>query len=214
MKKEVKKNKIKRPVKNQEEEKLFPEFNLKQRIKQNKSLITMLGIILVVILIVAVSILYKDKGSKFTYEGIPFEKNYLGNILLYTSKISFMNSQGQVLKTMEIDFRNNPRTLEDIPVKIFDLRLIPNINTYVVDADVKSGCEDSGIAFINFARFLTNLELNVKGAVGNYSKSIENNVTFANCDKYPNNTVIMIKNGDKTQIEQTSVNCYLITFKD
>lgn len=201
----------------QEEDSLLPEINLKpllNKIKINKSLISLIIIIVVILGLVVVGLIYKENSAKFTYNYIPFEKNYFGSILLYTARFNFVDGAGNILKNMEIDFRNDPRKLEDINVDIDSLKLVAETKTYVVDDNIQSGCEDAGLAFINLARFLSNIDLDVKGAVSNQTKAIETNVTLANCEIYPQNTVIMIKNGDENSVKQISQSCYEITFKD
>jgi hypothetical protein len=210
MKKENKKNN--KEIENLEEEKLFPD--LKFNFKLNKNIVTILIILAVIIALIIAGFIYKEKSSKFNYKGIPIEKNYFGSILMYTSKFSFSDSSGNVLKSMEIDFRNDPRTIDSIPLEIKRLGLIKANKTYVTDNNIQPGCEDAGIAFINLARFLSNVGLDIKGAVGNETKALETNVTFADCATYPENTVIMISNGEETKIEQTTKNCYEITFKN
>jgi len=200
-----------------EDESLFPEVNLKSllnKIKLNKNLISLLVIIGIIILLIIAGLVYKEKSSKFTYNYIPFEKNYYGSILLYTARFNFVNNQGQVLRSMEIDFRNDPRKIKDVNVEVDSLKLVTDAKTYVVDNDIRPGCEDAGLAFINLARFLSNVDLDVKGAVSNSTKALETNVTLASCSKYPGNTVILVGNGEENLIKQTSENCYEITFKE
>jgi len=209
MRKQTKKNK---DLNNKENnEKLFPEFNWE--IILNKNVLGIAAVILVIIVLISLAVIYQRESTNFTYNKVPFQKNYFGSILLYTSKLAFSDAQGNVLKTLEIDFRNDPRTLNEIPIAISKLEINGNNKTFVVDNNIKDGCEDAGIAFINLARLLSNLGLDVKGAVANKTKAIENNITFANCENNPQNMVIMLSNGEQTEVKQVSDNCYQITFK-
>ena len=38
-----------------------------------------------------------------------------------------------------------------------------------------------------------------------------NNLTWINCEKYPESAVILIKKGEETKITKTGENCYLIS---
>jgi hypothetical protein len=40
------------------------------------------------------------------------------------------------------------------------------------------------------------------------------NMTYATCETNPDNTVIVIENGEETRIDQLSNNCYHISSKD
>lgn len=152
-------------------------------------------------------------SQKSEYSGIEFKKNYVGKILFYTAQVP-MFSQGKITGYIALDFRNNPGDLADVPVSTQgDLKFIPEDIVYVSVQDPIKICEDNGIAMANLGRFISNSGLKVKGAIDN--QSYENSsITYANCEKYPDNTVIMIKDGNETKIEQTAANCYAIVFKD
>ena len=215
IKKEAKKKEIKAIAENKEQqEDLFPDLNLKFNFKFNKNLVTLISILVIIVLLIVAGFVYKERSSKFVYNGIPFEKEYYGQLLFYTSKFSLVDSNNQLLKSFEIDFRNDPRKIKNINVDgTVSLQFLPNTKTYIVDNNIQAGCEDAGISFINLARFFSTLGFDVKGAVANISAS-NNQTPYITCENSPNNNVILLQNGEENSITQTADNCYELTFKD
>ena len=182
-------------------------------IKISKEAWIVIGIIAVTIIAIA-AIVYVSKGAgKFEYNGIQFQKEYTGQILFYAAKVPVFDSYGRQVGINSIDFRNDPRKLEDIPVETQgDISFIRDKTVYVTYSDLEQ-CSYNGVAAINLGRFLGNAGLSIRGAVMNESGN-SSNIPYATCSLFPENTVIEVKNGDRTEIRQTSENCYEIVSKE
>ncbi len=216
MKKEAKKIKktegkpVENPIKKESQESF--NFNL----EWNKSTITMASILGIIVLLVVFGVIYSKNlsHSEFVYNGIDFEKSYFGKILLYTAKTVLNDSNGKPRIGVSIDFRNDPRKLENIPVNITKLYIIKDRPVYVLSDNSSVGCEDAGLAYINLGRFLANLGLNVKGAQDNPDLAKTNStIPYVNCRKDFLNTVIVVTGANESSIEQTTANCYYVKFK-
>jgi hypothetical protein len=211
---------MKKINKKSKESEILPSIRIpKIKINKNYIALTIIGIILIALVIAA--IVYKEKTVYFDYKNISFYKNYYGRILFYTALINTQDSTGKMTLNQSIDFRNDPRKIGSIPSNITKLGLIFNKPLYITENNIKPGCENAGIAFINLARFNANLardiwgkEPEIKGATANRSLAEGSNLTFADCKTYPSNTVILISQGNETKIEQTGPYCYEITFKN
>jgi len=182
-------------------------------IKISKEIWIVIGIIAMTIIAIA-AIVYISKGAgKFEYNGIQFQKEYTGEILFYAAKIPVYDVYGNQVSMNSIDFRNDPRDLGEINVETYgNIAFIRDKTVYVAYSDLRH-CDYNGVAAVNLGRFLGNAGLSVKGAVMNDSGN-SSDVPYVTCSLYPENTVIEVKNGDSTEIRQTSENCYEIVSKD
>jgi hypothetical protein len=184
---------------------------IKSRDKQS---LIFLGIFAALILIVIFALAFKGMGSKFTYEGIKFTKGQQGSVIFYTAKVPLINPQGTVYKYAEIDFRNDPRKLKSIPVNIEEIKVNADKVFYTAYDNLKI-CEDNMLAAVNLDTFLSDTGIkNKRSGLANESYARETNLTYVNCNTNPENTVLLIKNGPETKIEQTAENCYEIISND
>ena len=186
--------------------------------KQNKQIIAAIVIMVSAVLIVLlVQYVIANHINKFSYGKLDYTKSKLGKITFYSTKIPLIDKDGKIAASYSMDFRNDPRKLEYINVSIPDksIELINSRKTYVsIASDVKP-CEYNGVAMINMASFLREFtRLDVKGATSDPKYANETNMTYASCESYPNNTVILIQSGNETKIEKTAANCYELTYKD
>ncbi|MBS3078756.1 hypothetical protein J4218_01415 [Candidatus Pacearchaeota archaeon] len=208
---------------NEERKRIIKELedkNKKRDIKkrQNSQIALAIFLMLFVIAIVfLVPYVMNNYVNKFSYINLDFKKEKYGEVMFYSTKIPLVIDNGNVVGSYGLDLRSDPRELEYIQANISkeDLVVLRNKKTYVsVASDIKP-CEDNTIAIVNFGRFLNGFsQLDIKGATNDEKYSKEQNITYANCEVYPNNTVILIKNGNETKIERKSKNCYELTYKD
>src|SRR3989344_3407752 len=111
-------------IKKQEEAKDIGDFNKEiNEIKSffskiDKSYINTGIIVLIIILAVWLSLQYYQSYNNFEYNGIGFNRTYFGKILFYEANVPLINQAGQVVRYTQIDFRNDPREIEDIPVNV------------------------------------------------------------------------------------------------
>jgi hypothetical protein len=166
--------------------------------------------IVIFILLIFLGLYHAKSLNNFNYNGIDFNRTYFGKIVLYTAKVPAIDESGTVRTLVDVDFRNDPRKLENIPVKAQSgIKFLKGIAYVSYQSDI-AVCEDNMLAAVNLNTFLKTFGVAYKGALDNKEKAIESNLTYATCNSYPNNTVIHIINGNQTQIIQKSDNCYEI----
>jgi len=181
---------------------------------KNAAIFIVLGIAVLIILICVIAVFYRYSSNNFKYEGIEFNKNYMGNILFYTAKVPIIDSYGKISGYKEIDFRNDPRKLKDVTIDVNgDINFIKSNTVYVSYGEMKQ-CGDSVLAATNLGLFLSATNIKYKGAVDDSDYINNTNVPYANCQTNPDNTVILLKEGNETKIAQTGNNCYELVFKE
>lgn len=174
-----------------------------------------LVLLVTVTIIIFIVIALKQSSRTFDYNGLSFTKDKMGAILFYTVKIPIEDAYGNIKSYLLIDFRNDPRKLENIEVNTTgNIKFVQNNKVYVSINEPIKQCNYTGIAMINLGRFLTDVSLDVKGAINNASYSNSTDFPYVNCDNTKNSTVVMIRSSNQTGIFQKSKSCYEITFKD
>ena len=189
------------------------EFNL-DTIKINKNIIFALVLVVIGAIILFSLMSYISNVNKFTYKGINFEKTQQGTIVLYTAKIPVRDDSTNKVSYIGIDFRNDPRKLEDISVNIQAYLFKTSNVTYISYQNTNKTYEDGTLAGANLGRFLSTIGLNAKAAMSD--KSFKNNTSlpYVTCNTNPNNTVITLYEGNKDLIAQTGENCYVLIYTD
>ncbi len=174
----------------------------------------MIALILIVLL---TPYIIKTYINSFVYNKLDFQKTQLGDIKFYSTKIPVTNLDGEVSGSYSLNFRNDPRELESIGYDVPNNQVIfkkENVTYISFNPDMQV-CEDNGIALINFASFLRDFgNLEISSAVTDYDYSKENNLSFVTCEISPDNTVILLDSGEKTEIKRISKKCYQITYAD
>lgn len=189
---------------------------------QNKqikwSIFIMVSVILVIVLIFFVKANFIDK---FRYGGLTFQKTQLGDIIFYSTRFPIVTGTGQVVGDYAVNLRNDPRKLDSIPINISRGRI-----DFTVESRIKYGpvyvtldptmevCEDSGIALLTLSGFLRDSNLDIQSAVTDKNYAEENNLTYRGCDDSGFDTVIIIREGEETIINEVGLHCYEIKFND
>lgn len=194
--------------------------------KQNMQIIWVILLMGILILAsVASPIIYNNYFNKFEYAGLDFQKTKLGKIIFYSAKIPLVKSyttssvirEEDITGSYPINFRNDPRGLENIRVNISseDMKFIKTNVVYIsLDPEMKK-CEDNALALMNFAGFLGGFGgMKIKSAISDKNASRELNITYAKCSTHPTNTVIQISSGNETTIYKKGENCYQLLYKD
>tara|TARA_Y100000310_G_scaffold86397_1_gene83242 strand:+ start:3254 stop:3943 length:690 start_codon:yes stop_codon:yes gene_type:complete len=178
------------------------------------ALVLMAGVILIIFL---VPYLMKNVINKFEYIGLDFYKAEIEGIKFYSTEIPLINIQGFPIGEYSIYFRNNPFELEDIEVDIIQKKIkfektLPVYISIEYDAPI---CDDNIIAVVGLTNFLDKFgTLEVRGAMNDVLYSNNNELDYVNCDSHPENTVLLMKNGNETKISKTGDNCYELQYKD
>ena len=186
--------------------------------KQSKQILCII-IIMVALLLIVLGTPYviKNYFNKFVYLKLDFEKTQLGDVKFYSTRIPVENTRGDIIGIYSMNFRNDPRKLEYIVHNIDDNKVIfkKDEKVYIsFNPDMKT-CEDNSIALIAFSSFLQDFgQLNVSSATTYYDFSRDNNLSYKTCENSPDNTIILLDSGEKTEIKKISNRCYSITYNN
>jgi len=186
--------------------------------KQSKQVLWALILMIALLLIVlGTPYVIKNYFNKFVYLKLDFEKTQLGNIKFYSTKIPVTNVGWDIVGVYSMNFRNDPRKLEYISHNIDDNKISfkkENVTYISFNPDMKA-CDNTTIALMNLAGFLKDFgNLNISSAVTYYDYARDNNLSYVTCDNSPDNTVIIIDEGEKTEIKKISNECYSITYNN
>ena len=186
--------------------------------KQSKQILWVIIIMAALLLIVlGTPYVIKNYFNKFVYIKLDFEKTQLGDVRFYSTRIPIANPNGDITGTFSMNFRNDPRELEYIDYEVPNnkVKFKKEKVIYIsLNPDMKT-CEDNSIALIAFSSFLQGLgQLNVSSATTYYDFSRDNNLSYKTCENSPDNTVILLDSGEKTEIKRISDRCYSITYNN
>ena len=150
--------------------------------------------------------------NTFTYEGLTFTKEKFGEILVFHHYYLF-NSQGELFQ-YNLYVRNDPRK-NSVPItgKAVDEGIEFRQDNFVyisVNPENLTQCEYTLVGLSNLASFLSDNQLNVKGAAPIKELANETNVRYATCDTHPDDEVIIVQAGNETKIIQENDNCHII----
>ncbi|MEK6936111.1 MAG: hypothetical protein AABW67_04940 [Nanoarchaeota archaeon] len=193
------------------------KINLKK--KQNKQILWAIVLMVsLILIIVIVPIIKTNFISKFTYIGLDFQKTQLGNMYFYTTSIPVANNLNEVVGTFSINFRNDPRKLEDITIK--KTTTVPIFRkenvVYISTGKVERNCKEGVPAMLTLAGFLREFaQMNVSAGISDKQFAEEMGFPYITCaNSQKNNTVIEIIEGSETKITQTDPNCYKLEYAD
>ena len=186
--------------------------------KQKHQLIWAIVLMVSVILIVILVPLIKYKFiNQFNYAKLDFQKTQAGDMKFYSTRIPVGDLSGNIIGNFFINFRNDPRNLQDLEVeKTTTMPVFTRDEVvYISTGKMERNCQDGTVAVLTLSGFLKQFALmNVSGAIGDKEIAEANNIPFITCLNSPDNTVINIIEGDETKIVQTGPDCYTLEFKD
>lgn len=151
-----------------------------------------------------------NKGT-FSYKGIDFKKIKQGEIDFYIAQLNYKDMFGNVANTLNFGFRQNPKSLERIPIQ-GKIELKP---TTVVDVEnlFYEGCEDAGLAGANLLSFLKYGGINLYQGTINQTYAEKGNLTLVNCNDENTYSIIILKNSTKSEIRREG-ECYYLEAKN
>jgi|SRR3989344_776458 len=164
-----------------------------------------IGVMIGIILILVITTMVVRNMRTFQYEGLTFTKERFDKINVYHYYYYFSDESGQQYR-YNLYLRNDPRENE---VPINANITFGNKKVYVGIGDGISQCRDSARDVASLYSFLHNNLIDVKAGLTNEIEAVESNLTHVSCSRYPNNKVIVISEGDETEITQDK-NCYEI----
>jgi len=155
--------------------------------------------------------------NKFRYINLDFQKTQLGDMYFYSTKIPAADSSNNIIGTFSMNFRNDPRELEDINFKNTTTTPVftKEKTVYISPGKIERNCVESSAATLTLSGFLRQFALlNVSAGISDRKVAEENNFPYISCINYKKNTVIEIIEGNETKIEQINPNCYRLIYKD
>jgi hypothetical protein len=209
--------KNKKEAKNKEPEE-NKDFKKEIKKKQNRqviwAIILMAGLILIII---GVPIIKSSFIDKFRYLNLDFQKTQLGDMYFYSTNIPVADISNNILGTFSMNFRNDPRELEEINFK--RTTTVPVFTkdrvVYISPGKIERGCVESSAATLTLSGFLRQFaQLNISAGISDKKIAEENNFPYISCINTKGNTVIEIIEGNETKIVQTSPECYRLEYKD
>ncbi len=220
MDKEIKEEKIEKGV-DKEMDRDTEIVGKKISDKENKQIMWALFLMIsLIFIIIAVPYINSNFINKFDYKGLEFQKTRLGNLVFYSARFPVLGVTGQVLGNYAVNFRNDPRKLEDIKVNVtndtikFALDGKKFGTVYISLNPYMEKCEDSVISMAGLSKFLVDSSLTVKSAYTVKSYAEKNNWTHRWCDSSSFDTVIVVSNESENSITEIGESCYKISFKD
>ena len=181
--------------------------------KEDKSLMVIF-VVLGLLLILVIGLLIVSVSNKsINYNGLEFKKTSYGQIILYSVKVPVLNSVGKVVSYFQADFRNNPKTLENVSVE--SKVELGYKDIYLSVAPIVESCEDSGLAVLNLAAvFLPSAGHKTKLGSLDKEHAIKENVSYITCQDSDKYTVLTLDKGNETKITKEGNSCYELTFAD
>lgn len=186
---------------------------------QNKQVKWVLFLMIAIILIVVLVFFVKNNFiDKFNYKGLVFQKTQIGNLFFYSTRFPVVSSTGKIMGEYAVNFRNDPRKLDYIPVNTTNIKIEFTLDkggygpVFISLNPFMEVCEDSGIALLTLSGFLRDSGLNVSSAVTDKAYAKKNKLTQRWCDDDKFDTVIIVTNGNETSITEISPNCYEMKF--
>lgn len=182
------------------------ETTSEKRNKQTKAVLIVIALIVISIFVVPLII---KQSNNFKYAGIGFEKIKYGEMTLFYSRIPITSITGQVVANYNLYLRNDPRKLEDIPIK-GDIKLMKNV---IMAADDNMVCPNEIVAGASLSGFLQSAGMTLSTGTTNKTEADLKNITYADCNSF-NSTVIAFELSNQTEIIRENVNCYKIKISD
>jgi len=185
---------------------------LKFDYKRNKEIYLVIGtMVLLVILFIVFYSVFKSFSS-FEYNGLKFTKEKIGSVLFYHYKYYFEDAES-ILHGYNLYIRNDPRR-NNVPIEgeITFPKLGSNI--YVsINTTGLTKCNNSIIAVAVLADFLAGNMFKVVTSVPDKAEANSSNLTYADCETYPLETTISLREGNETKVTKSG-RCYIISATD
>lgn len=186
-----------------------------ERKTQDYSKQTKIVVVVMIIFLVSVFLVYwiSQEQKKFTLDGVEFYKQKEGAVTYHNSLLGYVTSTGEQIPFI-LKLRTDPKELGKIPVtgkiQIMDQAIV-SLSPEVVN------CSETYITLFDLSLTLKAFGTNLTVGSPDLEYARENNFTPADCKNSMEKTVILIREGNQTQISQEEVffkNCYIIDLKD
>jgi len=178
--------------------------------KQERQATIVIGIMVFIIFAAIGTYAGLKMSNHFTYNGLNFQKTKYGEILLYSVDIPVASSSGQILGHTHVDFRNDPRKLDDIEVDI-DGKMVFSRKVYI-SVEEPIDCEYKPVALGNLALFFHNTDAEIIWGSFTEEFAEQEELPHITCDNASTNTVILFRQAEETSVKEIEDDCYEILF--
>ena len=173
------------------------------------------GTWLLIILMVVIGSLFLSfwisvESKKFDYIGLTFQKEYFGQIPIYTTHLQGYGPTGQAINT-KINLRNDPRKSE-IPV-IGTVRYVKDQPVYL-SLNMSSNIYECGpIALVSLGQFMSGTGFTIVTGISDEVDAKDYKKPYVTCENQKESTVLVLTKGDKSEIRQLedNPNCYVLS---
>ena len=141
--------------------------------------------------------------TTYTYEGLTFTRIAEGDLTLHHHAY-FIDPTTRY----HLYLRQDPRENE-IPVT-GDLLFTSRRIYFSIDVEGLASCEDSTLGVGTLTAFLNNNKLKVKPSTPDPKKAYELNLTQADCDSHPEDTVILLRNSSESSVYKEHTKCFIL----
>ncbi len=198
----------------QEEEKTENQQEDKKE-EKNYSSQTKLVVTVMIVLIASAFIVFwfSQEQKKFELDGVEFYKEDDGTVVFYNSLLAYVSVTGEQVPFI-LKLRTNPEELAEIPVRgniqLLD-RAVISLSPEMIN------CSDVQMMVFDMALTLKAFGTNSTLGTPDRAFAEENNFTLADCRNSLNQTVVLFKEANITEIDQEALifkNCYIIGVKE
>ncbi len=197
------KEKVDKKVENEEE----TESHSKKYAKQTK-----IAIIIMAVILASVFLTYwiVQTNRVVYYKGMKFYKEKEGSLVFYKSLLNYISYSGEKILFI-LKLRNDPRELEKIEVEGY-IKNLRKKTVISLSPDV-ANCTTTIRTMIDFSRTLKAFGIETSAGTTSEEYSKENGVPLVRCEDAQEQSVIVIKEGQKEKITKTG-DCYTIEIKN
>ena len=168
-----------------------------------------IGVVLIFIAVFAIFSFAFQSWGKVTYKGLTFAKESYGNILTYHYFYFFSDDSGQVYKN-NLRIRNDPR--KNLVPREGEIYLYRDAPLYIgVNTTNLGNCSDFTLALPMLSSFLGSNLFDTRGGYLDADEASIRNSTYVTCRTHPASSVLLIQEGNESQITRTSDNCYTLS---
>jgi hypothetical protein len=187
--------------------KTIKESAIDRKIRQYWKPAAFIAAVIVIVALIAILPAYLNFG-KVKYAGMTFQTEKFGSIIVYHYSYLLKTPSGNVAE-YNLYLRNNPAKNN---VRVEGDRIVfPEGETALIglDASYLIKCNQSSIAVPSLTQFLINNFIKVKGGTTSRNESIENNMSYVECNEQRGNPTIIIEAGNETKVSNKG-NCHRI----
>lgn len=176
--------------------------------KVSKEMLMVIGVIVILVAVFIIAYSIFNRMGKIEYRGLTFTEDTFGEIPIYRYTYNF-ESNGEIIN-YRFYVRNNPAE-NNVPIA-GEIYFPPKKPVYVAINGSWISSNQTQLAVLGLVQFLSNNQFNVQVGTPDADEANASNGTlpYITCEKYPNNIVIDIRDGWRTQIYKEGQSCHMV----